>query len=117
MGLHTKELFQIQWKKLLSSAQHLHFHKGQVIYYEGHTPYGIYWIQEGAVRFSRQSPCEEEHALQLPGYVRDHWLGFREFLANEGHCCTCIADTDCEVLFVNRTLLQESIKKDSSNNR
>ncbi|QQR81353.1 MAG: cyclic nucleotide-binding domain-containing protein [Deltaproteobacteria bacterium] len=110
MSSQISKLLEEQNQILLKAAQQVSFHKGQVIFYEGHLPYGVYWVKNGQVCFSHQGSCDEKHDLKPPDSVREQWLGLHEYLESSSHCCTCVAETDCDVLFVNRTLLHEVLQ-------
>ncbi len=91
-------------KKLLKSGQPFSFKKGQVLFYEGHSPYGLFVLQSGDVKFS--SPCQgclEEHSPMLQ---KEKVLGLKPFFEGTPYCCTCTAKKNCHGIFVSKTQLQ-----------
>jgi CRP-like cAMP-binding protein len=95
--------------RLLKSGQSLTFHKGQVLVYEGHHPYGIFVLQSGKVDFYREGAlCRERHLRIFPqGPV----IGLDCFLNDGTSCCTCRAVEDCQVTFISKTHLIPSLKE------
>lgn len=79
------------------------FHKGQVFFYEGHTPYGLFVLKSGGVQFSKdETACGEEHLWSSPnGKV----VGLHPFFDETPYCCTCTAKQDCKVIFISKTQL------------
>ncbi len=102
LGKIEKKQFNEKWNALIKSGQALIFHKGQALFYEGHFPYGVYWVRQGDVRFTHRGRCVEKHDKQSAKTTQGRWLGFSELALSRVHCCTCEAVSDCEVIFVNR---------------
>lgn len=94
--------FSQKWLLLIENGQPLLFHKGQTLFYEGHFPYGVYWVRKGDVKFSHKGRCNERHDKQSASSLHEQWPGFSELVTSNLHCCTCEATTDCEVVFVNK---------------
>ena len=92
-----------QWEKLLREGQELDFKKGQVLFYEGHAPYGVFVVGSGEVRFKRgERPCAGNHLWSSPsGKV----LGLDHFFDDTPYCCTCLAATDCTMTFISKSQL------------
>lgn len=90
------------WDRLLQEGQKVSFRKGQVLFYEGHSPYGIFVVKSGKVRFSRgDHPCTLDHFWQSP---RGKVIGVDHF-PETPFCCTCTAVNDCQMLFISKTQL------------
>lgn len=90
------------WDELLKEGQTLKFGKGQVLFYEGHNPYGLFVIKSGKVRFTKDGKlCRGNHLwLTSKGDV----VGFDSFFDGVPYCCTCTSQ-DCQVVFVSKTQL------------
>ncbi len=98
MDLKKSSTTKKQWDRLIAKGQTLSFKKGQVLFYEGHHPYGIFLLQSGEVKFTKQdTPCLREHFFSLPqGKV----IGLKPFLEGRAYSCTCTALMDCRMLFI-----------------
>lgn len=91
------------WKELIKEGQSLTFRKGQVLVYEGHSPYGIFVVHSGKIKFSEGgTPCVIEHVWESPdGKV----VGLHHFFEQTPFCCTCTATQNCQVIFISKTQL------------
>lgn len=74
------------------------FKAGQVIFYAGNDPLGIFTIQSGLVKLEVTSQTGAAHTLRLmgPGGA----LGYRSLFANEPYHASAIAVEDCELCFI-----------------
>ncbi|MBV2167885.1 MAG: Crp/Fnr family transcriptional regulator [Bdellovibrio sp.] len=74
------------------------FKAGQVIFYSGNDPLGIFTIQEGLVKLEVMSPSGAAHTLRLvgPGGA----LGYRSLFAQEPYHASAVAVEDCELCFI-----------------
>lgn len=74
------------------------FKAGQVIFYAGNAPLGIFTIQAGLVKLEVTSPSGAAHTLRLigPGGT----LGYRSLFADESYHASAVAVEDCELCFV-----------------
>lgn len=101
-----------EWEHLLQTSQKLTFRKDQVLFYEGHNPCGVFVIQSGKVRFSREGreghSCHVEHTWRS---TKGEVLGLHHFLDEAAYCCTCSALKDCRVLFISKTQLLPFVEK------
>lgn len=93
-----------KWPSLVKQGQPLKFHKGQVLFYEGHDPYGVFVVQTGKIRFERmeRNLCGEEHLWTAP---QGEVIGLQPFFDEHPYCCSCLALSDCEVLFIPKSQL------------
>lgn len=108
--MNSKQLASLekQWDRLVSEGQPLTFRKGQVLFYEGHTPYGLFVIQSGKVRFLRgDHPCDQNHLWSSP---KGNVIGLHHFFDGPPFCCTCLASDDCQVIFISKTQLLPFVK-------
>lgn len=100
------------WEVLLKEGQPLLFRKGQVIFYEGHQPYGLFVLKEGNVHFTHGNcSCDEEHQWASPkGLV----LGLRPFFDGSAFNCTCTANENCRAVFISKTQLMQLFQTDNN---
>lgn len=91
------------WDDLVKGGQGLTFHKGQYLFYHGHTPYGVFVLQSGQLKFiGGRTPCEVAHG-QTP--QEGEVIGLHHFLKEVPYCCDCIAATDCRLVFISKSQL------------
>ncbi len=98
---------QDPWGQLIRGGQALTFRKGQVLFYEGHIPYGVFVIESGKVRFQTgNKTCSDDHLKESrQGKV----LGLKHFRTEAPFCCTCVCETDCQLIFISKTQLMETL--------
>lgn len=88
---------------VLKEGRKISFNKDHSLFYEGHSPYGIYVLHSGQVRFvGEKKSCRTEHIRQMP---HCEVIGIDDVIDGTPHCCTCIAETDCEVTFISNAHL------------
>lgn len=77
------------------------YKSGQVIFYQGNAPLGLFTVQKGLVKLEALSPQGEAHTLRLmgPGCV----LGYRALFGHETYHASAIAVEDTELCFVPKT--------------
>lgn len=109
------------WEDLLSEGKSISFKSGQVLFYEGHSPYGVFILQKGRVKFRKREAeeapdslghdvsesdahCREAHGPELK---KGRVLGVAPFIHNQPYCCTCVAAEDCQAIFVSKTQLTQ----------
>ena len=94
---------QTHWKELIKEGQVTQFHEGQVLFYEGHMPYGLFILLKGNVTFTKDgSPSPDDHRWSSPKGVI---IGMEPFLNQSPYCCTGTAQQDCRAIFISKTLL------------
>lgn len=74
------------------------FKAGQVIFYAGNDPLGLFTMQRGLVKLEALSPDGSAHTLRLmgPGSV----LGYRALFAGEPYQASAVAVEDTELCFI-----------------
>lgn len=98
-----------EWHDLLQGGEELQFKKGQVLFYEGHSPYGIFVIQAGTVQFKEgETRCAEDHFWTAPS--GHQVIGAHHFFSETTFCCTAIAATDCRLVFIPKSQLIPFLK-------
>jgi CRP-like cAMP-binding protein len=80
-----------------------HYKAGQIIFYQGNVPLGIYVIQSGLVKIVHQTEDGADHTLRIlgPGQA----LGYRSLLSDEVYNGSGIAIDDVSVCFISKSLL------------
>lgn len=74
------------------------FKAGQMIFYAGNDPLGLFTIQQGLVKLEVTSTNGAAHTLRMvgPGGV----LGYRSLFSNESYHASAVAVKDCELCFI-----------------
>lgn len=99
-------------KKLTGQGDRLHFAKGQFLFYQGHEPYGLFWLKKGVVvclkekTGSRELECREPH---------DKLLGLAHLLSETPYCASCRAEGNVEVVFLPKQVVFEFYHKQEGN--
>lgn len=88
-----------------------YYKKGQVIFYEGNHPQGLYCIYEGKVKLHKMGEMGKEQIIRFAG--GEDVIGYRALLSNEPYSATATAIEDCFVCHVPRSSFFEVL--DGSN--
>ncbi len=88
------------WNTFKTAGVPFKLQAGQVMFYSGHQPYGIYILLSGSVRFMDGKTCRE-HLTPTP---LGPALALNNTIENQPHCCSCQAETTCEALFLPKTI-------------
>lgn len=93
-------LLDKDWSKLKKHARLISFRKGQVLFYEGHYPYGLYFLIQGKIKFIHQGKnCSEDHYTD---FKNTQILCLKSFLKNLSYHCHAYLLTDAEFLFLSK---------------
>ncbi|CAE80385.1 Crp/Fnr family transcriptional regulator [Bdellovibrio bacteriovorus] len=84
------------------------FKAGQIIFYSGNDPLGIFTIQSGLVKLEVISASGAAHTLRLVG--PGGTLGYRSMFANEPYHASAVAVEDCELCFVPKAEIMNIFK-------
>lgn len=87
---------------IVLAEERLDFKEGQIIFYEGHEPYGIYVLRKGRIRLYQKLDGGEEKLIQVlePGNL----FGEKAFLNHESYDANARAETDASVSFFSRVV-------------
>lgn len=97
----TNDLLQLI-TKIAKSMTTIVFQKGQILFYEGHIPCGLFIIKEGRVEFS-----SEKTRHDVPAPV----VGFQHILDQTPYCATCTAATKVKAIFLSKTVVEEVLQR------
>jgi CRP-like cAMP-binding protein len=76
------------------------YKKGQVIFYEGNYPRGLYCIYKGKVKVSKLGDEGKEQIVRISGNTDT--LGYRSLLCNEAYRATATALEDSYVCYLSK---------------
>ena len=89
--------------ELVKAEERLYYKKGQVVFYEGHQPYGLYVVREGEVVLTRSKDGKSGViAILGPGDL----LGVEAFLSDTPYKENATADTDLELSFFGKAIFE-----------
>ncbi len=86
------------------------FKKGETIFKEGSHAYGLYCINAGKIKLSKNGDMGKEHIVRMaaPGDV----LGYRAILSGERYSASATAIEDSNLCFVPKELFLSIVRKD-----
>ncbi|PIQ27149.1 transcriptional regulator [bacterium (Candidatus Blackallbacteria) CG17_big_fil_post_rev_8_21_14_2_50_48_46] len=97
----------------LSSCKLAHGYKpGQVIFYEGNRPFGVYCLEKGKVKLTKYTPDGKSYIVRLA--KAGDLLGYRSFLTNEPYSATAEVIEEATICFLDRNLFLQSLRKNPS---
>ncbi|MBN9299516.1 MAG: Crp/Fnr family transcriptional regulator [Filimonas sp.] len=88
------------------------YKKGQVLFNEGASPFGVYCISSGKVKLSHLGDDGKEQIVRL---LRDgDLLGYRALLSGERYTASAVALEDTHVCFIPKELFIRVLKSDAN---
>jgi CRP/FNR family transcriptional regulator, polysaccharide utilization system transcription regulator len=97
--------------KLAENKDNNFFKKGQVIFYEGNHPHGMYCIYKGKVKISKLGDEGKEQIVRFAG--EGELLGYRSSLSNESYKATATAMEDCYICHLPKDKFNEALHNNS----
>ncbi len=88
-----------------------YYKKGQVIFYEGNHPNGLYCIYGGKVKLSKLGEGGKEQIVRFA--KTGDILGYGSLLSNEAYSATATAMEDCHVCVLSKDRFMEILEKNS----
>lgn len=85
------------------------YRKGQVIYYEGNYPQGLFCIYTGKVKISTIGIKGKEQIVKFKG--SGEVLGYRALLNDEPYNATATAISDCEICHISKNSFLATLEK------
>ena len=103
---------QNEMEKLSVNKDNNFFKKGQVIFYEGNHPHGMYCIYTGKVKISKLGDEGKEQIVRFAG--EGELLGYRSALNNESYKATATAMEDCYICHIPKEKFSEVLNNNSN---
>ena len=88
------------------------YKKGQVIFYEGNHPHGLYCIYKGKVKISKLGDEGKDQIIRLAGDA--DMLGYRALLSNEPYKATATAIEDSYICYLSKRQYFDMMSKNTS---
>lgn len=85
----------------------LSFRDGQVLFYEGHFPFGFFYIKKGQAVFTRETSKGESDPVPTTCNV----IGLCHLIGDSKYCATCRAEGDLEVLFFPKKVVMDFLNR------
>lgn len=104
-----RNLTQEQVQELNSCKLAHHYKPGQVIFYEGNRPFGVYCLEKGKVKLTKYTPDGKSYIARLA--KAGDLLGYRAFLTNEPYSATAEVIEAATVCFLDRNLFLQALRK------
>lgn len=86
--------------QLLEMGDKVHYGQGQILFYQGHMPYGVFLLKKGDLSWQPDDTAgnrqKRDHCEQ------DRLIGLRHLLSDTPYCQTCHAQTDIEAIFLSK---------------
>ncbi|MBL4594573.1 MAG: Crp/Fnr family transcriptional regulator [Flavobacteriales bacterium] len=98
--------------KLSVNKDNNFFKKGQVIFYEGNHPHGMYCIYKGKVKISKLGDEGKEQIVRFAG--EGELLGYRSSLSNESYKATATAMEDCYICHIPKDKFSDVLNNNSN---
>jgi len=76
------------------------YQPGQVIFYEDHRPYGVYCLESGTIKLSKQHPDGKTYIARIA--KAGDLLGYRAFLTHETYAATAEVLETASICFIER---------------
>ncbi|HLS71355.1 MAG TPA: Crp/Fnr family transcriptional regulator [Chitinophagaceae bacterium] len=86
------------------------YRKGQTIFNEGTTPFGLYCINQGKVKISK--PTDDGRELIIRLAKSGDLIGYKALLSGEKYTASAIALDDSSVCFIPKDAFLDILKKD-----
>jgi CRP-like cAMP-binding protein len=93
------EAVALCWSEWISSGTHISFRPGQVIFYQGHVPNGVYILLSGDVVASRGESGREQTVANIP---LKSLIGLDPLLAESEYPYSAIVQSEAELVFIPR---------------
>lgn len=88
------------------------YKKGQIIFYQGNPPFGLYCISQGKIKITKTDPDGKVSIVRLAG--SGDVLGHRSLFSNENYSATATAMEDTIVCFLDKMYIHEAIQDQPS---
>jgi CRP/FNR family transcriptional regulator, polysaccharide utilization system transcription regulator len=100
-------LNKMQLEKLSENKSHIFFKKGQIIFYEGNHPQGLYCIYSGKVKVHKLGPDGKDRILRFA--KKGNVIGYRALLSNDKYHASATAIEDSVICLFPRSVYPDQI--------
>lgn len=82
--------------RMMRDGNPVHYRKGQVVFYEGHHPCGVYFLKKGKVSLNESAAGGDTKIHP----TADKLLGLMHLLSDTPYCSTCTAEDEVDTIFI-----------------
>lgn len=100
-------LSKMELSTLSESKSYISYKKGQMIFYEGNHPQGLYCIYSGKVKIHKLGHDGKDQILRLA--KKGNVIGYRALLSDDNYHASATAIEDCLICFFSKTVYQNQI--------
>jgi CRP/FNR family transcriptional regulator len=100
-------LSRMELSALSTSKSHISYRKGQLIFYEGNHPQGLYCIYSGKVKIHKLGHDGKDQILRLA--KKGNVIGYRALLSDDNYHASATAIEDSQICFFPKTAYQNQI--------
>jgi CRP/FNR family transcriptional regulator, polysaccharide utilization system transcription regulator len=100
-------LSNMELATLSASKTHISYRKGQLIFYEGNHPQGLYCISSGKVKIHKLGHDGKDQILRLA--KKGNVLGYRALLSEDNYHASATAIEDSSICFFPKTAFHNQI--------
>ena len=101
--LSTSEL-----EKISENKSHILYKKGEIIFYEGNFPHGLFCIHQGKIKISKLGESGKEQIVRFA--KEQEIIGYRSLLSNESYYATATVMQDVMACFIPKSSLFETLR-------
>lgn len=105
-------LNKIELAELSESKSHISYKKGQMIFYEGNHPQGLYCIYSGKVKIHKLGHDGKDQILRLA--KKGNVIGYRALLSDDNYHASATAMEDSVICFFPKGVYQNQIISNAS---
>jgi CRP-like cAMP-binding protein len=109
-GPILKRLLDAAVKKGSPTVTEHHYQAGQLIFYAGNEPFGVYYIHHGVVKLLKSGKAGRMHITYMGG--AGDLFGYRALLAGELYKVTAESHHSTKVSFIKKEFFLEHLRKD-----
>lgn len=92
----------------LEYGSSMNFIQGQILYYEGLRPLGIFLIRKGKVKILKEFPLGKDKTVSI--LKSNQLLGVRDYLNGNFYTNTAVAIEDSEIFFIEAAKIQRLLE-------
>jgi CRP/FNR family transcriptional regulator len=97
----------MQLEKLSENKSHIFFKKGQIVFYEGNHPQGLYCIYSGKVKIHKLGTDGKERILRFA--KKGNVIGYRALLSNDKYHASATAIEDSVICLFPKSVYPDHI--------
>lgn len=109
---HYQNLSEITFEfpdPVIKEMDKLYYKKGQIVYQEGSTPLGAYFIQNGKIKITKSSTNGKTAIVRIA--VKDEVINYTDVFSQTSYSTSASALEDSELLFIPRVKFWDMVRE------